>query len=41
MKDEQRLRCSECGSSKIAIDKIDESRYCKECGTVIEEVRFV
>ena len=31
------MRCSECGSLDIALDK-NNNRYCRECGAVLEEL---
>gem|GEM_PF-7132648 len=33
--------CSECGSDNIEYDPVHESRFCHECGTVLEENEFV
>ena len=34
----EKMRCSECGSARIDIDKIDFSRYCRDCGVVLQEL---
>jgi len=34
------MRCFECGSANIGFDKNSESKYCRECGLVIEENNF-
>lgn len=34
------MRCSECGSDKIAVDKGNCSHYCRKCGLVLEENNF-
>jgi transcription initiation factor TFIIIB Brf1 subunit/transcription initiation factor TFIIB len=31
------MRCSECGSLDIGFDR-NNNRYCRQCGTVLEEV---
>ena len=36
----QNMRCSECGSIDIGIDK-NNNKYCRECGTVLEEVKEI
>ncbi len=33
--------CFECGSTNIDYDPVHESKYCKDCGTVIDEYEFV
>jgi len=30
------MRCSECGSLDVGLDK-NNNRYCRECGAVLEE----
>lgn len=31
------MNCMECGSDKIAYDPIHDSKYCRDCGIVLEE----
>lgn len=34
---ERIVRCTECGSGRMDIDK-NFLRYCRDCGTVLEEL---
>lgn len=34
---EAMLRCRECGSERIGIDRISLSKYCKDCGVMTAE----
>ena len=31
------MNCMECGSGRIAYDPAHDSRFCRDCGIVIEE----
>jgi ribosomal protein S27E len=33
-------KCQECGSDRIEYDKETQNRYCKSCGTILEELVF-
>jgi len=34
------MNCMECGSDKISYDPAHDSKYCRECGIVVEEFAF-
>ena len=34
------MNCIECGSGKIGYDPVHDSRYCRDCGIVLEELTW-
>jgi len=34
------MKCFECGSKKIGYDPTSETKFCRDCGVMIEEFRF-